>query len=370
MLDRWVSGQPMTNLRGPVLIVAGGTGGHIYPALAVADYLKNQNISSVWLGSRRGLETRIVPEAGIRLYRIAVSGLRGRGLWRWLIAPFALGFALIQALIAVMRIRPILVLGMGGFASGPGGLAAWLCRRPLVIHEQNAIPGLTNSILSRMATKVLQGFPGSFPIGRHAITVGNPIRESIASVSPPEDRDLESDAFRILIIGGSRGARALNLGVPRAIEHVRGSSLEVWHQAGAGNAVATQQAYGQSTAAVRVSEFIDDMAAAYVWANLVICRAGAITICELAAVGVASILVPFPHAVDDHQTANAHYLVDSDAALMVAEGAEFDQRLADAVQKFYDGRVDVLSYAKHARELAKPDAAAEVAGHCMELLDV
>jgi UDP-N-acetylglucosamine--N-acetylmuramyl-(pentapeptide) pyrophosphoryl-undecaprenol N-acetylglucosamine transferase len=359
----------MSDLGRPILIVAGGTGGHIYPALAVADYLNNHDISAVWLGSNRGLETRIVPEAGIRLYRIAVSGLRGRGLWRWFLAPFALGFALMQALSVVMRIRPRLVLGMGGFASGPGGVAAWICRRPLVIHEQNAIPGLTNSLLSRIATKVLQGFPDAFPDERHAITVGNPIRESIRSILPREDRGFEPERFRILIIGGSRGAQALNLGVPRAIAHLCGSYLDIWHQAGAGNGVDTQQAYAKSTAAVRVTEFIDDMAAAYSWADIVICRAGAITVCELAAAGVASILVPFPYAVDDHQTANANYLVDANAALMIPEGPNFEQRVAEGVQKFYDDRSELIGFAQRARALAKPDAAAQVAGQCMELLD-
>ncbi len=360
----------MTDLGRPILIVAGGTGGHIYPALAVADYLRNHSVSAIWLGSHRGLESRIVPEAGIRLYKISVSGLRGRGRWRWLFAPFALSFALIQALLAVVRIRPGLVLGMGGFASGPGGLAAWICRRPLVIHEQNAIPGLTNSLLSRIATKVLQGFPGSFPADRDAITVGNPIRESIVSISSPEDRDLGSEIFKILIVGGSRGAQALNHGVPRALEQVHGSRLEIWHQAGAGNEIDTQRAYAHSTAAVRVTEFIDDMATAYAWATIVICRAGAITVCELAAAGVASILVPFPYAVDDHQTANAGYLVNSNAALMIAEGPDFESRLAAAVQELYDGPREIIGIAERARELAKPDAAARVASHCMELLDV
>jgi UDP-N-acetylglucosamine--N-acetylmuramyl-(pentapeptide) pyrophosphoryl-undecaprenol N-acetylglucosamine transferase len=369
-LNRGLGSPHMTSLARSILIVAGGTGGHIYPALAVADHLKTHHVSAVWLGSEQGLETRIVPEAGIVLYKIAVSGLRGRGFWRWLMAPFALGLALVQALIAIMRIRPMLVLGMGGFASGPGGVAAWICRRPLVIHEQNAIPGLTNSVLSRIATKVLQGFPGSFPNERQAITVGNPIRESIVSVSSPDDRLHESDVFRILVIGGSRGAQALNLCVPRAIERMGVSNLEIWHQAGAGNDAATHQAYGASTTSIRVSEFIDDMATAYSWANLVICRAGAITVGELAAVGVASILVPFPYAVDDHQSANASYLVDANAALLIAEGPQFEQRLADAMQKFYDGQHDFMDFARRARALAKPDAAALVAGQCMELLDV
>ncbi len=360
----------MTNLGRPILIVAGGTGGHIYPALAVADHLKNYDVSTVWLGSESGLETRIVPEAGIRLYKIAVSGLRGRGFWRWLLAPVTLGIALLQALIAVMRIQPMLVLGMGGFASGPGGVAAWICRKPLVIHEQNAVPGLTNSILSHLATKVLQGFPDAFPTERRAVTVGNPIRESIVAIVPPEVREREFDGIRILVIGGSRGARALNVGVPKALDHLSGPAVEIWHQAGSGNDLMTQQAYASAKASIRVTEFIDDMAAAYSWADIVICRAGAITVGELAAVGVASVLVPFPYAVDDHQTANARYLVDSNAAMIVAEGPEFEQRLAAAVQKYLDGDPDPLSVAKQARALAKPDAAANVVSQCMGLLDV
>ena len=368
-MDRRRDVPPMTNLGRPILIVAGGTGGHIYPALAVADHLKNYQVSTVWLGSKNGLETRIVPEEGIRLYRIAVSGLRGSRFWHWLLAPAALGFALIQAVIAVLRIQPALVLGMGGFASGPGALAAWICRKPLVIHEQNAVPGLTNSLLSRIATKVLQGFPGAFPTERAAITVGNPIRESIVSIAPPERRKHEFDGFRVLVLGGSQGAQTLNLCVPRALGLVCGANFEIWHQTGTGNEGATRQAYEPSTALIRVSEFIGDMAAAYLWADIVICRAGAMTIGELATVGVASILVPFPLAVDDHQTANARYLVDSNAAVMVAEGPEFERRLATALQRFIDGQLDLLSFAKRARALATPAAAANVVEQCMELLD-
>jgi len=360
----------MTEADHPILIVAGGTGGHIYPALAVADQLHSRNIHTVWMGSRTGMETRIVPDAGIRLFKIAISGLRGKGFWRWLIAPFALVAGLVQALFALMRIRPRLVLGMGGFASGPGGLAAWMCGRPLVIHEQNAIPGLTNSLLSRIATQVLEGFPGSFPEQRHAITVGNPVRSSIVSIAPPQMRKLETELFRVLVIGGSRGAQALNVGVPRAIEQLNTPGVEVWHQAGAGNGLQTENCYACSSVPVRVAEFIDDMAEAYSWASIVICRAGALTVCELAAAGVASILVPFPHAVDDHQTANAAYLVDSNAAMMVTEGPDFEDRLAAAIQHFLADRSQLIRFARRARELARPDAAVRVADHCLELLDV
>lgn len=351
-----------------VLIVAGGTGGHIYPALAVAACLKERRVATVWLGSRYGMETRIVPQAGLRLLTIAVSGVRGRGILRWLAAPFVIGVALVQALVAVLTIRPQVVLGMGGFASGPGGLAAWLCRRPLVVHEQNAIPGLTNKLLSRLATTVFQAFPGSFPTARGALTVGNPVRADILALAPPTERDITAGPLRVLVVGGSRGARALNETVPAAIRSLDAAGLSVWHQCGEGNATQTEAGYRGVNADVRVSEFIDDMAAAYAWASIVVCRAGALTVSELAAAGVASILVPFPYATDDHQTANARFLVDADAALLVPEGADFEQRLTTALNGIEVDRTRVAELAQHARALAIPDAAATVAARCVELL--
>ncbi|MGR9093265.1 MAG: undecaprenyldiphospho-muramoylpentapeptide beta-N-acetylglucosaminyltransferase [Gammaproteobacteria bacterium] len=351
-----------------VLIVAGGTGGHIYPALAVAACLNERKVATVWLGSRYGMETRIVPQAGLRLLTIAVSGVRGRGVARWLAAPFVIGFALMQALAAMIKVRPQVVLGMGGFASGPGGLAAWLCRRPLVVHEQNAIPGLTNKLLSRLATTVFQAFPDSFPATCGAITIGNPVRADIVALAPPAERDVAAGPLRILVIGGSRGARALNESVPAAVRALHAADLSVWHQCGEGNAAQTEAAYRDVDADVRVSEFVDDMAAAYAWASVVVCRSGALTVSELAAAGVASILVPFPYAVDDHQSANARFLVDADAALLVAEGADFEQRLAAALASVETDRERVAELARHARALAIPDAAANVAARCMELL--
>ena len=351
-----------------VLIVAGGTGGHIYPALAVAACLQERKVITVWLGSRYGMETRIVPQAGLRLLTIAVSGVRGRGVLRWFAAPFLIGVALVQALVAMIKVRPQVVLGMGGFASGPGGLAAWLCRRPLVVHEQNAIPGLTNKLLSRLATTVFQAFPGSFPESCGALTVGNPVRADIVALAPPAERNVSTGPLRILVVGGSRGARALNETVPAAARALRAVDLSVWHQCGEGNGAQTEAAYRDTNADVRVSEFIDDMAAAYAWASVVVCRSGALTVSELAAAGVASILVPFPYAVDDHQTANARFLVDADAALLVAEGADFEQRLTAALTSVESDRERVAELARHARALAIPDAAANVAARCMELL--
>ena len=359
----------MIELNRPILIVAGGTGGHIYPALAVAECLAESNIQAVWLGSEQGLETRIVPDAGIQLFKIAVTGLRGRSAWRWLISPFALSFAIVQAILVVLRTRPTLVLGMGGFASGPGGLAAWICRRPLVIHEQNSIPGLTNKLLSRLATKVLQGFPGAFPSARNAITVGNPVRRSIVSLQPPDDDDFTSGRFNILVIGGSRGADALNVGVPAALSQTKVIDAQVHHQVGIGKVAETRERYFGAQAIVEVSEFIESIDQAYRWASIVICRAGALTISEISAVGVASILVPFPYAADDHQTANAAYLVDAEAALLVAEGVDFETRLAAAMQSLFDDRAYIARLAARARQLAMPNAATIVAKHCRELID-
>ena len=359
----------MTDAHHRILIVAGGTGGHIYPALAVAEHLKNFDVTAVWLGSRSGLESRIVPAAGLRLFRLAVTGLRRRGLTGWLMAPFTLTIALLQAIWVVVRTKPRIVLGMGGFASGPGGLAAWICRRPLVIHEQNAVAGLTNSLLSRIATRVLQGFPGAFPKDRVSATIGNPVRESIVALQPPAARARSDDRVRLLVVGGSRGAGALNAHVPLALARLGHASVEVWHQAGAGGTAKTQQCYQGNGLSARVSEFIDDMSVAYAWADIVVCRAGAITVSELAAVGVASILVPYPFAVDDHQTKNAQYLLGADAALVVAEGEDFTQRLATALQQLTADRASLLDYACRARSLAKPNATADVARVCLELID-
>jgi len=360
----------MNKLNNTVLIVAGGTGGHIYPALAVADLLRERDIATVWLGSRQGMETHIVPNAGIRLVTIAVSGLRGRGALRWVFAPFALAYALVQSLITMIRIRPRVVLGMGGFASGPGGLAAWLCRRPLIVHEQNALPGLTNKLLSRLATTLFEAFPGSFPPARRAVAVGNPVRRQIADLPAPAERSLGSDPLRILVVGGSRGARALNESVPVAITQLNSTALSIWHQCGQGNSRTTEAAYGDAAGSVRVSEFIEDMAAAYAWASIVVCRSGALTVSELAAAGLGSILVPFPYAVDDHQSANARYLVDGGAALIVAEGPDFEMRLNDAIAQVNRDRARVVALAEKARSLAMPGAAEAVADRCEELLHV
>jgi UDP-N-acetylglucosamine--N-acetylmuramyl-(pentapeptide) pyrophosphoryl-undecaprenol N-acetylglucosamine transferase len=354
-----------------VMIMAGGTGGHVYPALAVAAELGPAGAAVTWLGTRRGLEARVVPQAGIPLDFITIAGLRGKGIPTALAAPFRLLRALLQSLVAIRRRRPDVVLGMGGFAAGPGGLAAWLLRKPLVIHEQNAVPGLTNRLLARLARRVLEAFPGSFPTAVPAEHVGNPVRRVVLEVPPPEQRvATRLGALRLLVLGGSQGAQALNRVVPAALGR-KGDpgAVDVWHQAGVGHLEATQAWYREEEVTGRVVGYIEEMAEAYAWADVVLCRAGAMTIAELSAVGVASILVPLPHAVDDHQTRNARYLADPGAAILLPQSDLDAPRLASLLKELAASRERLTSMARTARALARPDAARQVANTCLEAAD-
>ncbi len=354
-----------------VLIVAGGTGGHVYPGLAVAGALSDAGVQTCWLGTRRGLEARVVPAAGYVFETIPIAGLRRAGVARWLLAPLTLSVALGCAVAAIMRLRPQVVLGMGGFVSGPGGLAAVLCRRPLVIHEQNAIAGLTNRLLSRIASRVLEAFPGTFPASRGAIATGNPVRSDIAALAPPGDRLAVHEGARVLVFGGSRGARALNETVPAALAACGLGDLRVRHQCGADQLEATRANYLAQglDAGVEVTPYIEDMAAAYADADLVIARAGALTIAEIAAAGVASILVPYPYAVDDHQRVNAEYLVRHQAALVIAEREMSSAALAARIGELLGNRPRLLDMARRARALAQAEATANVAQQCLDLVD-
>ena len=347
----------------PVLIMAGGTGGHIMPALAVADCLGKQHIPVVWLGTRQGLEAKLVPQAGYPIEWINVSGLRGKGWLRVLQAPLMLGRAWLQALTVARRLRPCAVLGMGGFASGPGGLAARCLGLPLVVHEQNAIPGMTNRCLARIANCVLEAFPESFAKSRRAKTVGNPVRVSIASLAMPAVRWTErTDTPRLLVLGGSLGAQALNEHLPLALSRLPTECRpQVWHQSGAKTFETAISAYRAAAISAKVEPFIEDMAAAYAWADLVVCRAGAITVAELAAAGVGAILVPYPYAVDDHQTANARFLERAGAARMIPQQALNAERLARVLQELLPDRAHLLAMAEAARTLARPNAALLVA---------
>ncbi|UCC55339.1 MAG: undecaprenyldiphospho-muramoylpentapeptide beta-N-acetylglucosaminyltransferase [Gammaproteobacteria bacterium] len=354
--------------RRPVLIMAGGTGGHVFPALAVANELTALGVPVSWLGTRQGLEARVVPAAGYSLATIRVSALRGKGLLRKFLAPVMLSLALWQTLMVFLRLRPAAVLGMGGFVAGPGGVTAWLLRRPLLIHEQNAIPGNTNRLLAPLARRIMEGFPGSFPAGRHALHTGNPVRADIIALPSPEKRFTRRDAaLRLLIVGGSLGAQALNKTVPDAISRLPENERPlVHHQTGASGLTAVQASYRNVVSNARIEAFISDMAAAYAWADLVVCRAGALTVAELAAAGVGSVLVPFPYAVDDHQTANASYLVRAGAAILVPQTELSATALAEILARFHNRRAALLDMAREARSLARPDAARQVAGLCLE----
>jgi len=353
----------------PVMIMAGGTGGHIFPALAVAQDLMSRNVPVVWLGSRGGMEARLIPDTGIPIAWMKISGLRGKGVISWLLAPFKLMLAMGQALSALRQYRPLMVLGMGGFVAGPGGAMAAMLRIPLVIHEQNSVAGLTNRILSRMANRVLQAFPGSFGTETDIQTVGNPVRENITHVAIPAERMKNPGGqFKLLVIGGSLGAQAFNQSLPGAIARLPLSDRpEIWHQAGMKKIDEARAAYKAADVEARVDPFIEDMAAAYSWADLVICRAGALTVSELAAVGVASILVPYPYAVDDHQTGNARYLSDQGAAILMPQSEMSQERLAENILELSRNRQRLLGMAEMARRLSHPDATKQVADICLEL---
>jgi len=350
------------------LIMAGGTGGHVFPALATARVLKSRGFDVVWLGTQRGIEARLVPAEGIPVEWLSVSGLRGKGILAYLAAPVRLAVALLQAIRAVRRHAPQVVLGAGGFASGPGGVASWLLRRPLVVHEQNAVAGLTNRILARLATRVLEGFPGSFGPGIHAECVGNPVRPEIAAVAPPERRYAgRAGRARLLVFGGSQGAQRLNAVVPAALAELPESLRpDVLHQTGKLGFDDTVQAYRTRGIEADVRPFIDDMAGAYGWADLAVCRSGALTIAELAAAGVPAILVPFPAAVDDHQTRNAEHVVEARAALMLPDRELTPVSLAARLRELLEaGRPRLLAMARAARATARPDADQRLADACV-----
>jgi UDP-N-acetylglucosamine--N-acetylmuramyl-(pentapeptide) pyrophosphoryl-undecaprenol N-acetylglucosamine transferase len=351
------------------LIMAGGTGGHVFPALALARELRARSWQVVWLGTRRGLEARLVPAEHIAIEWLSVGGLRGKGATVWLTAPLKLARALLQALAVVRRRRPTLVVGLGGFVTGPGGLAAWLLRRPLLIHEQNAIAGFTNRCLARLARRVLTAFPGSFAPQLHAQVVGNPVRREIAELPPPSQRFAQRHGpTRLLVVGGSQGATRLNAMVPFALARAAQSQpFDVQHQSGERWIEAAKRNYAEAGMSARLQPFIEDMAAAYGWADLVICRAGALTVSELAAAGVGAILVPFAAATDDHQTRNAAILVDDGAAVMIAERDLSSERLAAELLQLCNGRGRLLAMAERARALAKPHAAQDLADACVEL---
>lgn len=356
------------------LIMAGGTGGHVFPALATADELRQRGVHVEWLGTRNGIEFEVVPRANIKLHCINVTGLRGKGRLSLLFAPFKLLLALYQALKVLRQVKPAVVLGMGGFASGPGGLAAWLSGVPIVIHEQNAVAGMTNRLLSRLARRVLEAFQGAFKGRVKTQSVGNPVRGNILQLPAPAERFADrAGPLRLLVVGGSLGAQAINQLVPQVLAQLPAElTLEVWHQAGKRNIEATQQAYQQQGLAdkahIRVVPFIERMDEAYGWADLVLCRAGALTVSELSIAGVAAVLVPFPFAVDDHQTGNARYLAEQGAAVLVQQSELDRDRLLQILTEQLGQRAILAEMAERARGLARPEAGATVATICQEVM--
>lgn len=354
---------------GPILITAGGTGGHVYPGLAVACALQAQDIPVIWMGTKKGLEARVIPDAGFEMVYLSVSGLRGKGITSLLAAPFQLAKALFQSLMIMLKVKPSAVLGMGGFVAGPGGLVASMMGKPVVIHEQNAIPGLTNKLLSKVSKKVLEGFPGTFSGLNNTIGIGNPVRLDIASIEHPMQRlENRSGRAHVLVFGGSLGAQALNEVVPMALGEIALDKRPiVRHQAGKDKENSTERVYEKMGVVAEITPFIEDMAEAYEWADLVICRSGALTVAELAAAGIASIMVPYPYAVDDHQTANAKYLSEAGAAVLMPQDEMSKTSLSDLLDELCMDRSKLLEMSIKARELAKPQATEEVAAICAKL---
>lgn len=359
-----------------LLIMAGGTGGHVMPALAVAEALRSEGWRVVWLGTRAGMEAKLAVDKGFEMAWVKVAGVRGKGLLTKLLLPFNLLTAFWQAARAIFRVRPDVALGLGGYVAFPGGMMASLFGKPLVIHEQNAIAGLTNRVLSCLADRVLLGLPQAFrngndkpvPCGKvDSEWVGNPVRPEIAALPSPEQRLADRDGpLRLLVVGGSLGAQALNEGVPQALAQLDAAQRpQVRHQSGARHLDALQANYAAAGVTAECLSFISDMAEAYAWADVVICRAGALTVAEIAAAGCAALFVPFPFAVDDHQIANARFLADADAAWLMQQNRLSSESLAHWLASL--DRTALLARAVKARSMAKPHATARVAELCKEL---
>ena len=345
-----------------ILVMAGGTGGHIFPALAVADLLRDKGWKVVWLGSKAGMESQLVPQYGFEIEWVRFSGLRGKGLLRVVLLPLNLLIACWQSARAIFRVRPDVVLGMGGYISFPGGIMAVLLARPLVLHEQNSIAGLANKVLARVANRILVAFPNAL---KNSEWTGNPVRREIAQLPAPERRFRDRTGnLKVLVVGGSLGAHALNETVPRALALIpQLQRPEVTHQAGEKHLAMVESGYREAGVTATTLAFIRDMSSAYATADVVICRAGALTVSELAAAGIASVLIPFPSAVDNHQTFNARYLADQSAAVLLPQAEFTPRKLADLLLGFTRGKL--LDMANRARALGKPDAARIVAEHCM-----
>ena len=363
----------MTQKTKKVLIAAAGTGGHVFPGLVVADELHQQGMQVIWLGTEHGIEQQIVPQHNIALLTITIQGLRGKGKTHLMLAPFKIIRAIVQSMCIIKQQKIDLVLAMGGYVCGPIGIAAWLLRKPLLLHEQNSIRGKTNQYLSYFAKHIFTAFPYVFPQKKNVSEVGNPIRAAIGQIDPPEQRlkNLEQRRLRILILGGSQGARAINHVIPALWQFFQNKEVTIWHQTGQRNFAEMKQHYqmlsSNNNENLRYVPFISDMTQAYSWADLIICRAGALTIAELATVGVASILIPFPYAVDDHQTKNARYLTEKGAGILIPEAKLTADYLIELCNSFYHDRQQLKIMASKARALRHTNVSQKIVQLILEV---
>ncbi|MDA8561543.1 undecaprenyldiphospho-muramoylpentapeptide beta-N-acetylglucosaminyltransferase [Gammaproteobacteria bacterium] len=351
-----------------VLIMAGGTGGHIFPGLAVAKKLSDNGVDVQWLGTLKGLESKLVKDAGYKINFISISGLRGKSIKNFIFAPFKLISAIIQSIKIIKNFKPDIVIGMGGFVSGPGGLAGFILRKKLIIHEQNAKPGLTNQVLAKLSDRVLQGFPNTFSENNFIVTTGNPLRQEVSDFISPEKRVKDNDKPHLLIFGGSLGARFINELLPKAIAKIPEDIRPiVMHQSGIVDYNKTLELYAKYNLEAKVYPFIDEMDKAYSWADMVLCRSGALTISELCAVGLGGILVPYPYAVDDHQTANAKFMSDNKAAVLVKQSDLSLGMLVTLLKDLCGSRDKRLAMGKAAFQLRRVAATEKVLNICKEV---
>jgi UDP-N-acetylglucosamine--N-acetylmuramyl-(pentapeptide) pyrophosphoryl-undecaprenol N-acetylglucosamine transferase len=356
-----------------VLMMAGGTGGHIYPALAVATELLSRGYRVEWIGTARGLEQRVVPSAGIKLHCLSVRGVRGKSALHKILALGSLILASLQALWLVFRLAPGCVVGMGGYVAGPAGVATWILRKPLVIHEQNAVAGTTNRMLAPFATQILAGFFGAFKADVNYSVPGNPVRRELLDARTTSTYDYNGErSLRLLVLGGSLGARPINQVLPGALRLLvedSDAAIEVWHQTGESHDEVVRRDYGELLdERVKVAPFIEDMSAAYAWADLVLCRCGALTIAELSIMGRPAILVPLPHAIDDHQTANARALVDAGGGVLLAQSDMDEESVVALIQNYLEKPPLLVAMAAAAFAAGTPDAARRVSDCCEELM--
>jgi UDP-N-acetylglucosamine--N-acetylmuramyl-(pentapeptide) pyrophosphoryl-undecaprenol N-acetylglucosamine transferase len=343
--------------------MAGGTGGHVFPGLAVAKQLQILGCSVNWLGTRKGIEAELIPSANIPIDYIQINGVRGKGVKGLILAPFKIISAIIQSITILRKLKPSCVLGMGGFVAGPGAIAAKLLGIPLVIHEQNAIPGTTNKILSKVANRVLAAFPDTFSKATNAIVVGNPVRSGFEK----EVTEISNDRpMHLLVLGGSLGAKAINEILPQLIQSLH-FEVELWHQTGRAHFELTKDIYGNNVMGAKIEPFINDMAKAYQWADIVICRSGAMTVSEVAVAGLPAIFIPYPHAIDDHQTANAQWMVRNNAAYLLPQSEMSIEKLSEILTEINANRDKLEKMKMNAKRMGIHNAAERVAQYCMEL---